>query len=216
MMNFMPLMVVFFGWGFASGPVIYWVTQSIYSVVQQWLIAGWGAMKDWIPGLPELPEHRQLGYKAPRNLDDVVVVTGDGAKPQHSGIMGWMQRKADEAQVTRAKMDEQRTQSSGNSGKGGGSGGASSGAKGKGGGKSSSSSSSADDLVVETGAPAAPAMKAPRPIKKASTKANSQGSGNQGSGGTAAKKGAIDASAPVPPSKKVNRPTQPKPAEPEA
>ena len=219
MMNFMPLMVVFFGWGFASGPVIYWVTQSIYSVVQQWLIAGWGAMKDWFPMLPELPEHRQLGYKAPRNLDDVVVVTGDGAKPQQSGIMGWMQRKADEAQVTRAKMDDQRNQSSGNSGKGGGSGGAGSGSKGKSGGKSSSassSSSSADDLVVETGAPAAPAMKAPRPIKKASTKANSQGSGNQGSGGTTTKKGAIDASAPVPPSKKVNRSTQPKPAEPEA
>ena len=215
MMNFMPLMVVVFGWGFASGPVIYWVTQSLYSVVQQWLIAGWGAMKDWIPGLPELPEHRQLGYKAPRNLDDVVVVTGDGANPQRSGIMGWMQRKADEAQVTRAKMDEQRQQSSGggSSGKGGGSAGTSSGsAKGKSGGKSAPASS--DDLVVETGQAASPAMKAPRPIKKASTKATTP-QGSASSGGTKAKAGAIDASAPVPQAKKVIRTTQQKPVEPE-
>ncbi len=68
MMNFMPLMVVVFGWGFASGPVIYWVTQSVYSVVQQWFITGWGSMSDWIPGLPELPEHKRLGYRPPRAM----------------------------------------------------------------------------------------------------------------------------------------------------
>lgn len=67
MMNFMPLMVVVFGWSFAAGPVIYWVTQSVYSVVQQWLITGFGALKDWMPWLPDLPEHRQLGYRAPRD-----------------------------------------------------------------------------------------------------------------------------------------------------
>ena len=49
MMNFMPLMVVFFGWNFASGAVLYWVTQSVYTVVQQWFITGWGSLKDWFP-----------------------------------------------------------------------------------------------------------------------------------------------------------------------
>ena len=43
MMNFMPLTVVFFGWSFAAGPVLYWATQSVYSVVQQWFITGWGS-----------------------------------------------------------------------------------------------------------------------------------------------------------------------------
>jgi len=112
-------------------------------------------------------------------------------------------------------MDEQRQQSSGggSSGKGGGSAGTSSGsAKGKSGGKSAPASS--DDLVVETGQAASPAMKAPRPIKKASTKANTQPSGGS-SGGTKAKAGAIDASAPVPQAKKVIKTTQQKPVEPE-
>lgn len=36
MMTFMPLTVVLFGWGFDSGPVLYWVVQAMYSVVQQW------------------------------------------------------------------------------------------------------------------------------------------------------------------------------------
>jgi YidC/Oxa1 family membrane protein insertase len=33
MMNFMPIMVIVFGWTFASGAVLYWATQSVYSVI---------------------------------------------------------------------------------------------------------------------------------------------------------------------------------------
>jgi YidC/Oxa1 family membrane protein insertase len=98
MMNFMPLTVIFFGWSFASGPVLYWAAQSIYSVIQQWFITGWGRMIEWAPWLPELPEHRRLGYRPPRDLESVVVVSG-GAEPVYGpGPMGWMQRKMNEAQ----------------------------------------------------------------------------------------------------------------------
>jgi YidC/Oxa1 family membrane protein insertase len=109
MMNFMPLMVVLFGWNFAAGPVIYWVTQSLYSVVQQWFITGWGSLGAWLPWLPELPEHRRLGYQPPRNLDDVVVV--GGAVAPRSGIGGWLQRKMEEAQhqaTTRQQEAQQK------------------------------------------------------------------------------------------------------------
>jgi YidC/Oxa1 family membrane protein insertase len=101
-MNFLPITVVLFGWGFASGPVIYWVTQSVYSVVQQWLITGWGSMLDWFPWLPDLPEHRRLGYRPPRDLDAVVVLSEDGTPVQPKGIMGWFQRKMEEAQAQQA------------------------------------------------------------------------------------------------------------------
>ena len=96
-MNIMPLTVVFFGWSFAAGPVLYWATQSVYSVVQQWFITGWGNFNKWAPFLPELPEHRRLGYRPPRNLDEVVVVSG-GDPVFAPGPMGWMQRKMNEAQ----------------------------------------------------------------------------------------------------------------------
>jgi YidC/Oxa1 family membrane protein insertase len=102
MMNFLPLTVVLFGWGFASGPVIYWVTQSIYSVVQQWLITGWGSMKDWFPWLPELPEHRRLGYRPPRDPSEFVVLSEDGTPIRPKGVMGWFQSKMEEAQAQQA------------------------------------------------------------------------------------------------------------------
>ncbi|MFN8664985.1 MAG: YidC/Oxa1 family membrane protein insertase [Thermomicrobiales bacterium] len=96
-MNIMPLTVVFFGWSFAAGPVLYWATQSVYSVVQQWFITGWGSFHKWAPFLPELPEHKRLGYRPPRNLDDVVVMSN--VEPVYApGPMGWMQRKMAEAQ----------------------------------------------------------------------------------------------------------------------
>jgi len=108
MMNFMPLMVVMFGWNFASGPVIYWATQSIYSVIQQWFITGWGSLGDWFPWLPELPEHRRLGYVAPRNLDDITVVSGEPA--EQKGIGGWLNRKMREAQATAEARQNQARQ----------------------------------------------------------------------------------------------------------
>ncbi|HEY8446018.1 MAG TPA: YidC/Oxa1 family membrane protein insertase [Thermomicrobiales bacterium] len=101
LMNFMPITVILFGWTFAAGPVLYWATQSLYSVVQQWLITGWGSLRDWFPNLPELPEHRRLGYRPPRNLDDVVVVSGEEAV-QPRGLMGWVHRKMEEAQQQQA------------------------------------------------------------------------------------------------------------------
>lgn len=99
-MNIMPLTVIAFGWGFASGPVLYWATQSLYSVAQQWIITGWGSMRDWFPWLVELPEHRRLGYRSPEDLAKVTVVTGPDGKPVRSGgVMGWIQSKMDDAQA---------------------------------------------------------------------------------------------------------------------
>jgi YidC/Oxa1 family membrane protein insertase len=96
-MNFLPITVVLFGWTFASGPVLYWVTQSVYSVVQQWLITGWGSMLDWFPFLPDLPEHRRLGYKPPRDPEELEALAAAGGA-KHGRFMGWYQSKMEEAQ----------------------------------------------------------------------------------------------------------------------
>ncbi len=116
MMNFMPLMVVLFGWNFASGPVIYWVTQAIYSVVQQWLITGWGSFGQWFPWLPELPEHRRLGYQVPGKFEEVVVVSGAAGvvAPQGKGMSAWINRKMMEAQnTTQERQDSARNAKAG-------------------------------------------------------------------------------------------------------
>lgn len=105
MMTFLPLSVVIFGWNFAAGPVLYWVAQAMYSVVQQWFIGGWGAIGEWFPFLPELPEHRRLGYQAPRNIDDVVVVSGQ--KPEPKGrIQKWLAAQQEKAQEMQRQQQE--------------------------------------------------------------------------------------------------------------
>lgn len=109
MMNFMPIMVVVFGWTFASGAVLYWATQSVYSVVQQWLITGFGSLKNWFPWLEkfELPEHRRLGHrKQPLERKEIE------GEIQQKGLMGYMQRQAKAAEERRLAHSEARGGSS--------------------------------------------------------------------------------------------------------
>ncbi|MDQ3443746.1 MAG: YidC/Oxa1 family membrane protein insertase [Chloroflexota bacterium] len=118
MMNFMPLMVVLFGWNFAAGPVLYWATQSIYSVIQQWFITGWGSLGEWFPWLPELPDHRRLGYRAPRPISDVMVVSGEPI--EQKGFSGWMNKRMQEAQKNaETRQEALKQQKAGKNGAGG-------------------------------------------------------------------------------------------------
>jgi len=115
MMNFMPLMVILFGWTFASGPVLYWATQSIYSVIQQWFITGWGSLSEWFPWLPELPDHRRLGYRAPRPIEDVMVVSGQPV--EQKGFSGWLNKRMQDAQKSaEARQETLRQQKAGGRG----------------------------------------------------------------------------------------------------
>jgi YidC/Oxa1 family membrane protein insertase len=100
MMTFTPLMVVIFGWQFASGPVIYWAVSAIYSAVQQWFITGWGSMLDWMPFLPDLPEHRRLGYEAPEKKAKRRERAGE-----QKGLFGLLNKQI-QAQVQ--KVDDER------------------------------------------------------------------------------------------------------------
>lgn len=107
MMNFMPLSVIFFGLTFASGAVLYWAVQSIYGIIQQWFITGWGKWKDYFPNLPELPEHRRLGYKPPRDLENFDPST---LPPKKQGPVGrWWSKQMEHAQ----KVAEERRAATG-------------------------------------------------------------------------------------------------------
>ncbi|MCL5256177.1 MAG: YidC/Oxa1 family membrane protein insertase, partial [Chloroflexi bacterium] len=44
MMQFMPIMILIFAWNFSSGAVIYWVTSTVFSIVQQYFVTGWGSL----------------------------------------------------------------------------------------------------------------------------------------------------------------------------
>lgn len=101
MMNFMPFTVIIFGANFASGAVLYWAAQAVYSVVQQWMITGWGAFGEWFPWLPEMPEHRRLGYVKPKTEEELAVQSG---QPVKKGRFAEFMEK--QAEMARQKQEE--------------------------------------------------------------------------------------------------------------
>ena len=50
---FLPLISIFYGWFLPAGLFLYWIVFTAYSIVQQFLIAGWGGLFPlfgWTPG----------------------------------------------------------------------------------------------------------------------------------------------------------------------
>lgn len=45
MMQFMPLMFIFFSLSVPAGLVLYWVTSNVFMIVQQYFISGWGSLR---------------------------------------------------------------------------------------------------------------------------------------------------------------------------
>jgi YidC/Oxa1 family membrane protein insertase len=54
MQYIMPFFTLFIAWGFPAGLALYWTTSSIFSMVQQYFVTGWGSLlvkPDFIPAL---------------------------------------------------------------------------------------------------------------------------------------------------------------------
>jgi YidC/Oxa1 family membrane protein insertase len=86
MMQIMPLMVGFFAWQFAAGPVIYWITQNIFSGIQQYFITGFGSLRD-LPGMKWLPTPPWATPPSPPSDGDskVIVTKGKPGGPSRPG-----------------------------------------------------------------------------------------------------------------------------------
>jgi len=50
MMQFMPLMMLWFGISFSAGLALYWVTQNVLGIIQQYFSTGLGSLATLIPG----------------------------------------------------------------------------------------------------------------------------------------------------------------------
>ncbi len=48
MLYMMPLMTVFIGWRLPAGLVLYWLATTVFSLVQQYFIAGLGGLEPWL------------------------------------------------------------------------------------------------------------------------------------------------------------------------
>ncbi|HVA96121.1 MAG TPA: YidC/Oxa1 family membrane protein insertase [Candidatus Acidoferrales bacterium] len=50
-MYLLPLMVGFFSYSLPFGLSLYWNTLTIFGIIQQYIISGWGGLVDWLPFL---------------------------------------------------------------------------------------------------------------------------------------------------------------------
>lgn len=98
-MMLMPLMFVFIGWTFPAGPVIYWVTQSLVGIVQQYFTSGWGGLRQWLPFLPE----RKAPEKAARPKPEIEVAAVDTGEQKR----GWFWRMMDQVSASQKSAQEQ-------------------------------------------------------------------------------------------------------------
>lgn len=48
MLFFMPIMTAFIAWRFQSGLALYWVATTVFSIVQQYYISGWGGITSYL------------------------------------------------------------------------------------------------------------------------------------------------------------------------
>lgn len=107
MMQFLPITVIIFGWGFPSGLVLYWATQSVFGAVQQYFITGWGALRDWVPFLPEVVRYTPPD---PDEIDEskVIVSSSDGARPvmPQRGFWGLISKQMEKVEQQRAATEE--------------------------------------------------------------------------------------------------------------
>ncbi|MDQ3856790.1 MAG: YidC/Oxa1 family membrane protein insertase [Chloroflexota bacterium] len=97
MMQFMPLMVIMFGWNIASGAVLYWFVSSLFSAVQQWFVTGWGSLYELLPFLPHREPRRYLGDPRPA-----------GHAQGKPGLLHRFQEKMLEAQQQQQSQQTQR------------------------------------------------------------------------------------------------------------
>ncbi len=55
MSYYFPLITVYFASTFPAGLAVYWVTTTVFQIVQQYFVSGWGQLARWAPFLRSVP-----------------------------------------------------------------------------------------------------------------------------------------------------------------
>ena len=55
MQYYFPLLTIFIAWQLPAGLALYWVTTTLFGIVQQYFVSGWGQLPRFLPFLKYLP-----------------------------------------------------------------------------------------------------------------------------------------------------------------
>ncbi len=79
MQYIMPVITIFFAWGFPAGLALYWTTTSVFSMVQQYFVTGWGS-------LAVMPEFLQNIFPQRENKSGGGGKTSSGDKQKNTQV----------------------------------------------------------------------------------------------------------------------------------
>jgi YidC/Oxa1 family membrane protein insertase len=80
MQYIMPVITVFFSWNFAAGLALYWTTTSVFSMVQQYFVTGWGSLAVMPEFLQNLLPKRESNSKSGKGNSSSKTTSGDKRK----------------------------------------------------------------------------------------------------------------------------------------
>src|SRR5438552_2085051 len=72
MQYYFPLLTVFIAWQLPAGLGLYWVTTTLFGIVQQYFVSGWGQLPRFLPFLKNIPSpaDRTLAARQQAALDE--------------------------------------------------------------------------------------------------------------------------------------------------
>ena len=91
MAYYFPLITVVIAWGLPSGLSLYWVATTVFQILQQYVVTGWGQLAKWLPFLRAIPTPAD---KTLATLQQAAVVEANadmkasGAKVTNGGAAG--------------------------------------------------------------------------------------------------------------------------------
>ncbi len=61
MVYYFPIITVVIAWQLPAGLAVYWVTTTLFQIVQQYFVTGWGQLARWLPFLRSIPSPAERG-----------------------------------------------------------------------------------------------------------------------------------------------------------
>jgi YidC/Oxa1 family membrane protein insertase len=108
-LQWMPLIFGITALSFPTGPVLYWVTTSIFSTIQQYFITGFQSLTD-VPGLGFLPVKE---IKLPQlEKKTALPATNPDGTPRKKTLMERLAEQQEKIQTDKTKPGETATESS--------------------------------------------------------------------------------------------------------
>ena len=111
MTYYFPIITVVFAWGFPAGLAVYWVATTLFQIVQQYVVTGWGRLPRFVPVLAAIPTPAAAALRRAQALtmtEAEADMRASGARPTGPGAQYVEGAPAHEAVRTGGRRDRKR------------------------------------------------------------------------------------------------------------